>query len=87
LVIKTLDPDPDSLEMLDLDPDSMNPDPQHCFLVDRMIGDGKCGTKCSVLQVNYSLCPIPPKFEKFQAVNVRITSMSPLPHARYHIIF
>jgi hypothetical protein len=31
LVIKTLDPypDPDSLEMLDPDPDSMNPDPQH----------------------------------------------------------
>jgi len=35
LVIKTLDPDldPDSLEMLDLDPhpdqDSMNPNPQH----------------------------------------------------------
>ncbi len=33
-VTKTLDPDPypgpDSLEMLDLDPDSMNPDPQHC---------------------------------------------------------
>jgi hypothetical protein len=27
LVIKTLDPDPKSLEMLD--PDSMNPDPQH----------------------------------------------------------
>jgi hypothetical protein len=27
LVIKTLEPDPDSLEMLD--PDSMNPDPQH----------------------------------------------------------
>jgi hypothetical protein len=31
LVIKTLDPDPDSLEMLDLylDLDSMKPDPQH----------------------------------------------------------
>ncbi len=30
-VIKTLDPDldPDSLEILD--PDSMNPDPQHCL--------------------------------------------------------
>lgn len=34
-------------------------------------------------KVSYSLCPIPPKFEKFQAVNVRITSMSPLPHARW----
>lgn len=34
-------------------------------------------------KVTYSLCPIPPKFEKFQAVNVRITSMSPLPHARW----
>ncbi len=37
LVIETLDPDPvpdpDSLEMLGLDPDpySMNPDPQHCY--------------------------------------------------------
>jgi hypothetical protein len=33
LVIKTLDPDPDSLEMLDPDPyqDSMSPDPQLCF--------------------------------------------------------
>ncbi len=35
LFVKTLDlepdpyPDPDSLEMLDPDPDSMNPDPQH----------------------------------------------------------
>ncbi len=31
LVIKTLDPepDPDSLEILDRDPNSMNPDPQH----------------------------------------------------------
>jgi hypothetical protein len=33
LVIKALDPYPDqySLEMLDPDPDSMNPDPQLCF--------------------------------------------------------
>jgi hypothetical protein len=34
LVIKTLDldsdPFPDSLEMLDMDLNSMNPDPQHC---------------------------------------------------------
>jgi hypothetical protein len=29
LVIKTLDPDLDSHQMLDPDPDSMNPDPQH----------------------------------------------------------
>ncbi len=29
LVIKILDPD--SLEMLDPDPDAMNPDPQLCF--------------------------------------------------------
>jgi hypothetical protein len=29
LVVKTLDPD--SPEMLDLDPDSMNPDLQYCF--------------------------------------------------------
>ncbi len=33
LIIKTLDPYPDSLEMLDPDPDSMNPDPQHCLSV------------------------------------------------------
>ncbi len=34
LVIKTLDPDPNqsSLEMLNLDSDSMNPDPQHWFV-------------------------------------------------------
>jgi hypothetical protein len=38
LVIKTLDPDTDSLKILDPDPypdpdpDSMNPDPQHCPL-------------------------------------------------------
>ncbi len=32
LVIKTLDPDPDSLEMLDPYPESMNPDPQLWFL-------------------------------------------------------
>ncbi len=29
LVIRTLDPDPDSLEMLDSYLDSINPDPQH----------------------------------------------------------
>jgi hypothetical protein len=38
-VIKTLDPypDPDSLEMLDPDPDSMNPDPHLCFFAFRSI--------------------------------------------------
>jgi hypothetical protein len=30
-VIKTLDPDPDSLEMLYPDPDSVDPDQQHCL--------------------------------------------------------
>ncbi len=30
LVIKTLDPDPDSLEILDSVPDSFDPDPQQC---------------------------------------------------------
>jgi hypothetical protein len=30
LVIKTLDPESDSLEMLDPDPDSENQAPQHC---------------------------------------------------------
>lgn len=34
-------------------------------------------------KVSYKMCPIPPKFEKFQAVNVRITSMSPQPHNRW----
>jgi hypothetical protein len=29
IIFKTLDPD--SLEMLDLDPDLMNPDTQHCL--------------------------------------------------------
>ncbi len=31
LVMKTLDPDQESLEMLDPDPDSMNLEPQHGF--------------------------------------------------------
>jgi hypothetical protein len=30
LVIKALDPNPYSLELLDLVPDSIDPDPQHC---------------------------------------------------------
>ncbi len=30
MVIKTLDPDPDSLEILDPDPDLFDPDPKHC---------------------------------------------------------
>jgi hypothetical protein len=34
LVIKTLDPD--SLEMMDPDPDSMNPDPQNWFCDNKM---------------------------------------------------
>jgi len=34
-------------------------------------------------RVSYKLCPFPPKFEKYQAVNVRITSLSPQPHNRW----
>jgi len=34
-------------------------------------------------QVSYRLCPIPPKFEKFQAVNVNISHMVDLPHKRW----
>jgi len=34
-------------------------------------------------KVSYRLCPFPPKFEKYQAVNVKITSMSPQPHNRW----
>jgi hypothetical protein len=37
LIIKTLDPDPDSLKMLNsdlyLDPDSVKPDPHLCYIV------------------------------------------------------
>jgi len=34
-------------------------------------------------QVSFRLCPIPPKFEKCQAVNVQITKMSPQNHNRW----
>lgn len=34
-------------------------------------------------KVSYRMCPFPPKFEKYQAVNVRIVSMSPEPHNRW----
>eukprot|EP00090_Calanus_glacialis_P022823 TRINITY_DN35147_c0_g1_i1.p1 TRINITY_DN35147_c0_g1~~TRINITY_DN35147_c0_g1_i1.p1 ORF type:complete len:190 (+),score=45.91 TRINITY_DN35147_c0_g1_i1:151-720(+) len=34
-------------------------------------------------QVSYRLCPIPPKFEKCQAVNVTITKMSDQSHKRW----
>jgi len=34
-------------------------------------------------QVSYRLCPIPPKLEKCQAVNVTITKMSPQAHKRW----
>jgi len=41
LVIKTLDPDPGSLKMLDSDPNSMNPDPQ---LIAVPFQQSKCGS-------------------------------------------
>jgi len=34
-------------------------------------------------QVSYRLCPVPPKFEKYQAVNVKITKMIPQHHKRW----
>jgi len=34
-------------------------------------------------QVSYRLCPVPPKFEKCQAVNVTITKMSSQQHKRW----
>jgi len=34
-------------------------------------------------KVSYRLCPIPPKFEKCQAVNVQIVKMSPVHHKRW----
>lgn len=34
-------------------------------------------------QVSYRLCPVPPKFERYQAVNVIITRMVDVPHKRW----
>lgn len=34
-------------------------------------------------QVSYRLCPVPPKFERCQAVNVTIINMVDLPHKRW----
>jgi len=34
-------------------------------------------------QVSFRLCPVPPKFERCQAVNVTITKMVDLPHKRW----
>jgi len=34
-------------------------------------------------KVSFRLCPIPPKFERCQAVNVQITEMSSSPHRRW----
>jgi len=34
-------------------------------------------------KVTFRLCPIPPKFERCQAVNVQITEMSSSPHRRW----
>lgn len=33
--------------------------------------------------VIYRLCPIPPKFEKFQAVHVRIVHLTPAKHHKW----
>eukprot|EP00092_Neocalanus_flemingeri_P097076 GFUD01123662.1.p1 GENE.GFUD01123662.1~~GFUD01123662.1.p1 ORF type:complete len:154 (+),score=38.83 GFUD01123662.1:361-822(+) len=38
---------------------------------------------CERIQVSYRLCPIPPKFEKCQAVHVTITRMSTQSHKRW----
>ncbi|XP_047003070.1 cold shock domain-containing protein CG9705 [Schistocerca americana] len=34
-------------------------------------------------EVQYRLCPIPPKFEKFQAVHVHIVNLTPEVHVRW----
>ena len=34
-------------------------------------------------EVQYKLCPIPPKFEKNQAINVRIVNLTPEVHLRW----
>lgn len=34
-------------------------------------------------EVNYRLCPIPPKFEKNQAVHVRIVHLTPEKHLKW----
>nr|CAD7259977.1 unnamed protein product [Timema shepardi] len=34
-------------------------------------------------EVQFRLCPIPPKFEKFQAVHVHITNLTPEVHIRW----
>ena len=38
---------------------------------------------CGCPQVSFRLCPVPPKFERCQAVNVTITKMVDLPHKRW----
>merc|ERR1712179_343791 len=34
-------------------------------------------------KVSYRLCPVPPKFERYQAVTVHITRMTEVPHKRW----
>jgi hypothetical protein len=34
-------------------------------------------------RVKYQLCPIPPKFEKYQAVHVHIVDLKPEVHRRW----
>jgi len=34
-------------------------------------------------RVKYQLCPIPPKFEKYQAVHVHIVDLKPMVHKRW----
>ena len=42
----------------------------------------KIDMQMHLMKVSYRLCPIPPKFEKCQAVNVQIVKMSPVHHKR-----
>ncbi|KAF5292858.1 hypothetical protein FQR65_LT11110 [Abscondita terminalis] len=35
--------------------------------------------------VKYRLCPIPPKFEKYQAVHVQITNLTPEIHKKWEL--
>lgn len=37
-------------------------------------------------EVKYRLCPIPPKFEKFQAVQVHIINLTPEVHLKWDVL-
>ncbi len=61
--MKTLDPDPDSLEMTDpdLDPDSVNPDPQYLVRVGNTAHTGELRAGGSGPTRSAYYCPPPPE--------------------------